>query len=107
LKLPIATRRGTISFSSATAFRGEAHHQIAAVVGEAAHGLLHDRLPDVVEDDVDAAIAGLVEDDLREVLLFVVDGHVGAEIAAQLQLLVRAGGCEDASAGVDGELDGG
>ena len=64
---------------------GEAHHQVAAVVGGALHRLLHHRLADVVEHDVDAAVVGLGEHDLGEVGVVVVDRDVGAELAAELR----------------------
>jgi len=85
----------------------EAHHEVAPVVGEAAHGLLHHRGTDVVEDDVDATALGRVEDELREVGLRVVDRDLRAELAAERHLLGGAGGREYARALVDGELDGG
>ena len=80
--------------------RREAHHQVAAVVRGALHRLLHHRFADVVEHDVDASVAGLREHDLGEVGVVVVDRDVGAEVAAQLHLLVGARGREHARADV-------
>ena len=73
--------------------------------GEALHRGLHHGFADVVEDDIDTTIAGRLEHDGGEVGVVVVDRDVGAELAAPRDLLVGAGGREDARAGVLRELD--
>jgi hypothetical protein len=59
---------------------------------------------DQVADHVDAAPAGRVEDGLREVLARAVDRELGAELAAEAELLGASGRGEDTRAAGRAEL---
>jgi hypothetical protein len=83
----------------------EAHHEVAAIVRNALHGVRHHGQPDGVEDDVYASAVGFVEDDLREARLAVVDRDVRTQLAAQLELRLGARRREDPCADVLGRLD--
>ena len=64
-------------------------------------------LPDGVEDEIDAAVAGQPQDLVGELVLHVVDDRVGARFLRQRRLRVARDGAEHVGAGRLGELDGG
>ena len=65
---------------------GQAERRVAAALAHELEPLVEDRLPaHHVEDDVDAAALGLVEDELLHVVLRGVEDRVGAHLAADLE----------------------
>ena len=84
----------------------EADREVAPAEGAAGPEHLGLVAADRVEDDVGAAVAGLVHDHVEDVLGGVVDRAGGAELGAERGLLGAAGHRDHPGAGRDRELDG-
>ena len=85
--------------------RGEADDHQPALEGDALGGAVVDVTAHRVVDDVGARAAGEVLDRLDEVALLVVEGEVGAQLPAEGDLGVGAGGRHHPRAGRLAQLD--
>src|SRR5579859_8267507 len=85
--------------------RGEADENDAAFEGDAFRGAVVHVAAYRVEHDVGAATGGGALDLFDEILRPVVEREVGAELLAELDLLIRSRGGDDGRAGRLSELD--
>src|SRR5690242_19342608 len=74
--------------------------------GETPHAALPRRLPDVLDDDVNAAALRQLLDDGDDIVFVVIDGGFGAQVLDALELLFAAGRREHAGTRPSRELNG-